>query len=392
MTKNLLFIATLGLIPAYIYPSGGFQIVDVPLAFIILYVRFYEHNVKYYKPIEYYIPFALWATMISFSYFLIYKKSSFIIAVLPILYAPLILFTFINIFTSMLERKEIYYIYLGLFSSILVTLFIKGAPDEYNRAILSFNDPNQLGYFAVILLGYIILLHKYKTLYKLNNRLFIISDIVLLVFVHYFMILSMSRTAMVIVFLMDIYLLIQFKNEIGLSPTVSLAIIFLVLFFIKPDYIKSRFHTRPAEDFTRKEIVKDTKFRIFHPLDQLEGIQFLIGKGQGQGMESHNFLIEIFRGYGFVGAVLFLYWLFNAISMSRGLNDSLFVWASLFLFNMGIYGLRWRGLWILLGLLFALVLVARQKSSTPRDRYPELSPSPGAHFSLSGHRSQHRTS
>jgi hypothetical protein len=384
---GLLLIVVLALLPAYILPSGGFQAVDFPLAIIIAVIFFtsakYQQNLN---QIFYLIPFVIWAILINLGYFILNNDISYLFSLAAVLYAPFIIYTFTAIYSRMLRNYQLFYIYLGLILSIIVTLTIKGVSEEEGRAILSFNDPNQLGYFAIIILCYAILLIRYKEITQVNKMVYYCFDGLIILFAHYFLALSMSRSAMAGMFVLDICLLKNIRSSKMIVPVILFIVISsLSIALISPQFIQDRLATRSSESYSEEELAGNFRNRTLRPLSQLEGLQILFGRGQGgfgskakaflgkakdHGGESHNIFGEALRGYGLIGLLLLLFWLGQAIWAGRILKDSIWIWGGLLLFNMGNYGLRWRAFWILLGLLFAMVSLVEMKKNQPTTETP----------------------
>lgn len=161
--RGLMLISTLGLLPVYILPSGGFQVVDIPLVIIIVFTFFSaRENFKYIKIVYYFLPYVIWAFLVNLGYLTITSDKNFIKGIVPYIYAPVLMYTFIIIFNKILRNNKLIYIYMGILLSILATFLFKGLEEETERAVLSFNDPNQLAYFALILLIYAIFLINFK--------------------------------------------------------------------------------------------------------------------------------------------------------------------------------------------------------------------------------------
>jgi hypothetical protein len=377
---GVLLIAVLGLVPAYIWPSGGFQIIDIPLATIIA-VTLLDGN-KYkinMNQVYYLIPLVAWIIVVDLSYAIFHSDISYLYGLAPYLYAPFIIYTFTIIYSRALGKNQIYYIYLGLIFSIIVTFTVKGVSEE-GRAILSFNDPNQLGYFSVILLSYVILLIRFKEIRHIGNVVFYCLDGLLILFAHYFLALSVSRSAMGGILILDICFLKNIRKLKIFFPVMLFVIISsLAINSFSPEFIQERLATRPGA-FAEQGMDQQFKQRALSPLNYLKGIEILVGRGQGgwrsrkkglltfgkvkgYGGESHNAFGEMVRGEGLIGLTLLLLWLGRAIWGTRILTDAFWIWGGLLMFNMGNFGLRWRGLWILLSLLFAMVnLVDLEKS------------------------------
>jgi len=368
-------VLALGLLPVYTFASGGFQVVDLPLALLIL-LSFYLPNTNdiYTRQVKRLLPFLAWAILVNSTYFMIYGDMGYLRAVIIVTYTLLLLFFFMKIYQSILEKNKVIYIYLGLFLSIILTFVTKGPPDEEGRAVLSFNDPNQLGYFAAIMLAYAIILLKYKENINNNKPILFLFDGILVFFAHLFLLYSVSRSAMAAFFILDLCLLKGLRN-IKIISAIIICITLMVGYVIifNPHFIAERLEVRDPTHYSREELVEGLDSRVMDPVRRMSGLQYLFGKGQGgifsyrssgeggargYGGESHNVFGEIFRGYGAIGILLFLVWLSNAVWISRVLPEALWVWAGLLIYNIGNYGFRFRAFWIFLALMMVACRMA----------------------------------
>ena len=133
-----------------------------------------------------------------------------------LIYGIIIMFVFTKIFAALIENNAIVYFYYGILLSVISSLIFKGINDEYAgtyRATLSFNNPNQLAYFAVIILSFIILLQNYRIQNNISNIIYSIFDIIILIMVHLFIIMSVSRGGIITILALDIVYLLNINDR-----------------------------------------------------------------------------------------------------------------------------------------------------------------------------------
>jgi hypothetical protein len=363
-------VIVLALIPVYIFSSGGFQLVDIPLFLIIIgtfFVRKNEKDSYIRKYIFYYTPFVFWAILVSVTYFSFLSNWGFLIGVIPVVYAIFLMNTFYMIFTRLIRQKDIKYIYVGLIISVILCFTVKGYSEE-TRAVLSFNDPNQLGYFAIFLLAYVILLINYKEKYNANKKIYSFMDIFIMFIAHYFLLLSVSRSAIAAFLILDACLLKKLLNFRQIFR-ISFAILVMTgyVFLVRPTFIQERIAGR-QEHFASETMAEQLESRLFLPFENFGGLHILVGKGTGYRkgdifMEVHNLFGEVFRAFGLIGLSLLIFFLVNLGIGVMNVKDSFWLLAGILTFNMGIYGIRWRGFWIFIAFLMSLAgLVNSQKT------------------------------
>ena len=180
---------------------------------------------------------------------------------------------------------------------------------------------------------------------------------------------------MIVVLFLDLCLLFNMKNNKYVFPIFFMFITIsgLVLIFNK-DYVQKRLGARAPDQLVYKDSLKD---RVLKPLEQLRGINILIGSGAGghgriieqkgsisqtiSTIEVHNTFGDILRSYGFIGLILFLYWYFNVIWQGRKIKNGLWVMVAIFAFNNAHIGIRFRSFWILMA--FFIVLIYLKQTS-----------------------------
>jgi hypothetical protein len=365
----------LALLPIYLFPSGGFQIVDIPILFIFLATIVYSLTGKDYyilKNIYYFLPFMFWSILINSIYFFIYGNKAFIFHNIPMIYAFFLMLFLYFTFIKLINENGIIYIYTGLFLSILLCLTAKGFSYKTERMVLSFNDPNQLGYFAIFILSYTIILMSYRKKYLLYNIWYSSIDIFLIIVAHFFLFLSISRSTIFAFLFLDACLLKNLKRNFQI--VISLLLIAGFLLFLRPTFIEERLRLRPGH-FQKETAVEQLMERIFAPFKNVSGEELFFGKGIGRRnfksdipgikepqvrIEVHNIIGWIIHAFGLIGLSLFIFWGVNLLLCFRVIKDSFWVMAAIFTFNMGINGLRWRILWIFLAFMLAMASFERK--------------------------------
>jgi hypothetical protein len=367
---NLILVITLGLLPVYIFGSGGFQLVDIPVLFLIaIALRGKYEKDQYLKTILLLLPFVIWSVLVNCGYYLYIRNTWFLKGAITLTYDIVLLVVFSIIFTKVLDKKNIKYIYYGLILSIVLCLSLRGVPEEdVERVTLSFNDPNQLGYYAATLMVYVILLTKFKEINNYHKPAFYLCDVIIIAFAHIFLSLCLSRSAMAAFLVLDICLLKNTKNLRIFLPVVFCGIMASIfMMYVNPHFLEQRIAVRGEESYTENALTEGFKDRTTSTLNYLEGIEWLVGKGSGPGLpksvmstvkgstgEAHNIFFDALRSYGLIGLGLLAFWFLKAILSTWKMNDALFIWMGLLAYNMGNNGVRFRPFWIVLALLFAM--------------------------------------
>ncbi|MFW6127443.1 MAG: O-antigen ligase family protein, partial [Thermodesulfobacteriota bacterium] len=382
-------ILGLGLLPVYIFPSGGLQLVDGPLVVLFL-AHFFRRSgapPALRQNILPLLPFVIWATLVNLVYFFLYPADFALpVTTAHILYTCLIFWTFSFLFHDFLEADKLGVLYAGLFLSLLLILTVKGYSEEGVRSELSFNNPNQLGYYGLILAGLAGLLLQAKEKLGAGRVIYFWGDVLLLFAAHILMLLSLSRGALLGLFFIDVWVFPKLTRRILIMflPLLLLGVISLAW---QPAIIQERLQGRPGKTINKEEITEQVQGRILHQLSVMEGIHYLVGRGgrsitpqeKAKGIhETHNMFGEIFRFYGIIGLGLFCYWFGGFVWRSRKAPGALFIWAALLTYNMSHYGLRFRPFWVLLALLNVLLILETRSSKEQTPAGPQRSPAPAA--------------
>ncbi len=383
-----LLIMVFFLLPAYVFPSGGYQLVDIALLLTIAIVYFSGKLPVDFdnKLIFSLLPFVIWVFIINLVYFIIYMTRVELFMTIAITYGFVLLYIFTIIFIKLLNEKTLKYVYLSLLLSIvgcfLFTGMIEEGMIEEGRASLSFNNPNQLAYFAAILLCYGIMLMQFKIDNHIKNKLFTFFDILIILMAHLLTLVALSRAGVVVVLFLDMILLLNVKNIQYIFPIIFISIISIVLLvLLKPDFVQKRLAVRSLDHFTPQGMVHDDGLlnRVVKPLRTMQGLEFIYGSGAGASarflaqegaikrektlIEVHNTYAAILRSYGIIGFALFCFWYVRFIWNSRKLKYGLWIMAAIFAFNSAHLGLRFRSFWIFMAFFTAIMYLQHKRDS-----------------------------
>jgi hypothetical protein len=375
---KLLIILTFGLAPLYLFSSGKPQLVDVPILILMGIMLFMKFDTDKFinKSKTTLLLYVIWAVLINFVYFTQYSQDySFLFVNGELVYTFLIFSFFSKLFRKIIS-ENLLFLYAGLILSILLCFLIKGNYEEgIVRSALSFNNPNQLGYFTVILISFVVILMQYKRECNLDSLTYSIADIILIIVAHIFSLLAVSRGAIFSILILDIWLIINIKDKVRFFSVGILLLMCVVVIFLHPNLLENKLEGRGRKmdlDATKQEI----KGRIWHQMSVMHSFQYIIGRGAGAiqrdrdqigrlkgGIgEVHNIFGQIFRSYGLIGLALFLNWLLRLIWSSRILPGSLWVWTALIVYNMSHNGVRFRMFWFLMALIIFIISdLQRQK-------------------------------
>jgi hypothetical protein len=384
---GVLLALCLGLLPVYLFPSGGLQVVDGPLVILILvhFLRRSNAPQALRQKITILLPFLFWAAAVNLVYFFQdVTNPALTINTGYLLFTFLLFLSFSYLFWDILEADRLGWLYAGFFLSLIGIFTVKGYSEEGIRSVLSFNNPNQLGYYALVLACLAALLLQVKEQAGTGRAIYFWADVVLLFAAHFLALLSLSRGALLGLLLVDIWVFPRLTRRILILfvPAVLLALVVLIW---QPAVIEQRLAGRPGRELNKEEIQYEVKSRIFHQFSVMKDIHYLVGRGargftpkeKARGIgEVHNIFGEIFRSYGLIGLGLFSFWLGRFIWQSRQLPGGLFIWGALLVYNLTHYGLRFRSLWILLALINAMLVLTgmaeKVKGPNGRQRPPGL--------------------
>jgi hypothetical protein len=370
---GILLILTMALLPVYYFQSGKPQFVDVIIIITIfsMIIRGDKQNKYFAQQILYLLPFVLWAMIINLIYFASnYNDITLLKKIIEIIYLMIVTYTFMIVFVNLLTQENIKYLYFGLLFSVFMCFTVNGASDEKgSRIILSFNNANQLGYFGVIMMSFVVTLSNINKIDLKTNKLLRITNFILIIAAHIFVLLSISRCSMGGIFLIDLYYLKYYSWK---RLAVFGFVIFGLLTTIVIIYPKAIDKIAKIESRINEIDIQSRLNKQYNRLVFLYDWQIIVGTGGGKsevevdGREIHNIWANIFRTYGLIGLLLICFWFGRFIWLVRNLDGGWLICAGLSCYNSFQYGLRFRSFWVLFSLMIALsylVSLKNQKTS-----------------------------
>ena len=253
------------------------------------------------------------------------------------------------------EYQDVFYKYI--YKSILISIFVQLAiylvsgGFDGTRALAFFNNPNQLGYHNLLMLGFLIMISQRQ---KLKIWLFISSVIATLILC----LSSLSKAAIIAYLGMLVYFLLMkivtkaFDKKIFIYLSIIMLILSMIYYF-------------NGETITSNKLYASVMYRIStigsDKDDNLSGRgygrltsypQYLaLGSGEGEflrfgyDIEFHSTLGNILMSYGIIGLFLYLASTMFAIKNNR-CKDAYIVFF-IFLYGLTHNGIRNTLLWML---------------------------------------------
>lgn len=385
---GVLTALSFAMFPVYLFSSGGFQIVDAIIVLISLIIfltgRADEIRIGAYY-ISPFIPFIVWSVIIN-SYYSAeaITEAGYLLTTIQLIFGFYILFLFSMVFNRILSNPEgRSYLYWGLLASC-ITPWMISAKRGLTRNALSFNNPNQLAYYSILILSMLILVNSIDSKTQGKNRVYWILTIIVLAFSNIFVVVSVSRAGLVVVMLLDIYLLYALFKE---HTKLLLLLVFMLLsVLVAVLQYKTVFHKKSPDDMKRVNAVQTMNQR-FAKHDIIENLQkrisyvrtdndfiFICGSG-GQKFrlqeevsvgdmfkkEAHNAIMEIYDSYGVIGILLFLGGSAFFLIRLGNFPYKWFFFATMLLYNIAHNGFRFRCMWVAIALISVVSLIKRHR-------------------------------
>jgi hypothetical protein len=394
---GLLIVAVFAMIPLYVIPSGGLHIVDIPIAclslLVLLSARFSEVDMSldWLAP---FVPFLAWVLIVG-SYYAVTSSDykPYMLGAAQSVYNLYLLLLFTIIFGRILSQHNRFsYLYVGLLAACS-SPWLLNTHSALPRNGLSFNNPNQLAYHAIlILLVMIFITNEIITEQrKLKPRYMIAYGIVFLC-CNVFIYISESRAGILASGILDIYILIKMVKIRKLSISITtllirggvMAIFMCAIYFAinNPQHLQNDLLSR----IDKKQLIDidDMYHRTLQNLTFDSDSSLILGNGgiwkqepttkvsRVFKKEVHNSILGVLNDYGIVGCLLFVAG--SLIFVYRlYVPNKWILMVSLVIYNMSHYGLRFRLLWIALALL-AAVSVSRRRRMPAFSHDPVLQP------------------
>lgn len=252
-------------------------------------------------------------------------------------------------------------LYKHIYSSVLISTFIQLAlyltsgGFEGSRALAFFNNPNQLGYHNLLILGYLVMIEQRN---KLNPLLFILGVIASSILCFS----SLSKAAIIaysgmMLFFMVICLVTKASDKRLLIYLLVIILIFTAVYFINREAITSnQLYISVMNRISRVGLDKDDNLMgrgYYRLMNYPQYLIFGAGEGEyvrfGYNMEFHSTLGNILMSYGIIGLFLYLSSIVFAAKTNRWKNAYI-------IFFILLYGLTHNGIrntlfWMLVALI-----------------------------------------
>jgi len=358
----LIFFLGILAIPFYLFKSGMPQISHLLL--FIIFIIFVIRDGKYlninriFNGYRFLLSFILWSFIIGIIYFSIFKDLKTIIAPTYFLFNFMAMYSLIRLYfinKTYLLKLIFNALFFGIILLFMVDIlnlegFFHGG-DIFYRKTLTFNNPNQLGYWALST-ATILFIIKPSLQKSPTNTFKFYSSIIILI---YLSLISLSKAATIsIIVLIFLNSLKNFRLVI-----LSSAIMFFTyntLINLENDNFLIRFDKRMNNvgDASDDNLEGRGYLRI---TNNPEYIFFGAGEGAteerfGTPMELHSSFGTILFSYGIVGLILFLIFLYQIFKISRIGFFQLLI--PLLLYGITHMGLRFTLFWLSLA-LFILI-------------------------------------
>lgn len=244
----------------------------------------------------------------------------------------------------------------ALISSIITTIGLQLSAGN-GRGKGFFNNPNQLGYYGVVLIAFALLCKK--------DRLKI-KEIVIIVLGFNCVVSSLSKAAFVSLIIQSILYVFLSNHDKSLKNNAKQIAIIIILGVLLYLFFFSDFEGVPAlETLTRMRTrlfgmvnEKDTNLGSGRGYDRIKelGIHLLWGMGEGnfkrfivmRGAEVHSTYASIIVSYGLVGMFLYSWFLCKAIIVRRYFLENVGIMSGVLLYSISHNGVRNTLVWILI--------------------------------------------
>lgn len=339
----------------YVLGSGAAQPADIMLAGLALLVVSPQRMLDFMRQHVLYLAFLVWVVIVNTVWSAIYVRFDFILSASYYLFNALLLLAVYSVRSRAPEAFDRIAI-IGLRASILLQLaaiFVTGQ----GRAMGSFNNPNQLAYWAVAVSSIYLLLRRNETRWM---------DLPFLLAAAYMCVASLSRAgSLSVLAMLALWFWMALKTPtrraIGAAVAVLLAVGAVQGFdperFAESDSTISAFERRlerrENEDVAEiRNWDRVTDYYQYNLLGAGEGYYRRFEESRILAIEIHSSFATLLFSYGIIGLGLFLAFM---VHVARGIPWSL----SVYLLPSLIYGITHQGLrfsffWLLIGIMCSM--------------------------------------
>jgi O-antigen ligase len=276
----------------------------------------------------------------------------------------------------MLGKQSLIFVLILLLCSFIPIFFVRGAYDRegeqlslYVRNAFSFNNPNQLAYFAVLIYSMMLIVRSQLSCYiyhKMTKKMIFVLSILIFVLAHFFVLYSASRSGIVSILFLDLFGLLWHMGKTVFSVIAVLIFCSLALSIVKLpeiDYYNIMVLKKIERTDINESLSKRIEGRFFENIKSDWALIYGSGKTvpSSRQWEVHNGFVDIFLSYGLVGLLLFLGFIWNLAARFfkyLSIRENIYYITALlpvFLYNVAHNGFRFRLFWVFLAFWLAAV-------------------------------------
>jgi len=374
---NILYFAFMMLFPFYLFSSGQPQISHIILIVIfgIIFILMFSKFLQTIKENIMFIIFLIYLLYVNTSWLIITGSISFVV------YTLFYIFNILLFYSTYLLYKEHFITSENIrnaifFSLILQFIFLVASGLNFNaRNMLFFNNPNQLGYFAISVINIYFILGINQT--KERDTIEVLKNIAVYLIAFILLVFSSSKSALVsyamfLIFIFYIEMVKRFNTKkLLVASLIGVALIGAVV--VNLDKIEKVAENTELFNRTVNVGTEDDDSLAGRGYDRLiQYVQYtLLGAGEGKFTrfalskhhgELHSTIANILFSYGFVGLLLFISLFLNP---KYHIGRVLFYMSPILLYGLAHNGIRSPLFWI----AFALSLIYSQREENIEFNY-----------------------
>lgn len=375
---NLILISFgfyLVLSPFYLWSSGLPQIGDIFLIFSFIFYMILNNRIISYKTSTKKLMltgliFMVWVIISNLRWSLKLQTTDIFLQYTLFYIYNTVIALFTLLLSTKYKDKFLHVIFTSIIISITIQfiIFLIGGRIVGGRVTVSFNNPNQLGYYALIIQSFIIFISNKV---KVNN----IHVIAGLFFSFILVVASISNSAIISWFVLLVLYIFSKTDNKKIKKTIilsSVLVIISIVYLLNSStviqsnslYKETIQRLRTTED----KIYGSTEGRGYDRITEYPEY-WILGAGEGgyfrfnKQIEFHSTLGNIQLSYGIVGLILFMRYLW--ICSKGDFRNNWYIIFSLLLYGYAHNGIRNTMFWILLSLIH---IYAKEKPKITESR------------------------
>lgn len=366
----LVWLAAMLLVPVYTSRSGKPQFADFAFLAIAGLVLFAGSKRLYGGVRSTLTPFWIftgYGILVNAVWYLSIGDKVFVNTSAFLLFNAMVLFAGTRVAAKATDSFVAVCVYASVASLLLQTALVHVLPTTELRHIGTFNNPNQLAYFALCSCTILVMAGE-----RFHNIRWMI--IAALACGAYLSFIAVSRAGLAAILLLAATFFVRRPALVFAGAIVVLALLFVSESREQPseprsnDFTSQDLWTRKLDDVSKSDVNDYLQDRgidrlVRHPL------HVVLGAGEGGyrrfhagGLEMHSSLGTIVFCYGIVGAVCFGTFLYRAVLLA-GVGTGVYLLPAV-LYGLFHQGLRFRILWITFAVMLALGASARESAES----------------------------